>query len=67
MKLLLNIMNYTDSRGAVAGDMQVAGVNCWAKPGYSIGCPMLNHCLNIASDGNVTMPYIVKIMRLWQI
>ena len=40
--------------------MWVAGVNCWAKTGYSIGTPILNHCLHIGSDGNITMPYIVK-------
>ena len=40
--------------------MWVAGVNCWATTGYSIGSPILNHCLNIASDGNRTMPYVVK-------
>ena len=44
--------------------MWVAGVNCWAKTGYSIGSPILNHCLNIASDGNITMPYIVKTLEI---
>ena len=52
--------NYTDSRGAAAGDMWVAGVNCWTQIGYSIGSPILNHCLNIASDGNLSVPHIVK-------
>ena len=44
--------------------MWVAGVNCWSKTGYSIGTPTLNHCLNIASDGNITMPYVVKTTEI---
>ena len=31
---------YTDMRGAAAGDVWVAGVNCWGASGYSIGTPI---------------------------
>ena len=44
--------------------MWVADVNCWAQTGYSIGSPILNHCLTIASDGNITMHYIVKTLEI---
>ena len=56
--------SYMNSRADIAGDMWVDGANCFAKAGYSIGTPVLNACLNISSDGNVTIPYIVKTSEI---
>ena len=50
----------TDSRWAVASDMWVAGVKCWATTGYSIRKPILNNCFNINNDGNTAIPYGLK-------
>ena len=56
--------SYANSRADVAGDVWVAGANCWATTGYSIGSPVLTRCLNIADDGNLTMPYIVNTSEI---
>ena len=56
--------SYANSRADVAGDVWVAGANCWATTGYSIGSPVLNSCSNIAANGDITMPYIVKTSEI---
>ena len=45
--------NRVDLRETISGDVWVVGVNCWNKPGYSIGTPVLGYCLNIDLFGNV--------------
>ena len=41
---------------AAAGDMWVAGVNCWSTTGHSIGTPGMNACLNrpLSDDVGIT-------------
>ena len=56
--------SYTNSRADVAGDVWVAGPNCWATTGYSIGSPVLNSCLTITDNGDIIMPYIVKTSKI---
>jgi hypothetical protein len=49
--------NYTDLTASAAGDMIVAGMNCWVRSGYSIGTPVKQTCLTITNAGEVLIPY----------
>ena len=55
--------SYTDSRTAAAGDMWVAGGNCWGRKenSFSIGTIGKGACLNIASDGTVLIQYNLTV------
>ena len=56
----LTLYRYTDVRFAAASDMWLRGQNSWFNTCYSIGTPGKGMCLNIATDGNVTMPLRCK-------
>jgi hypothetical protein len=48
---------HSDLRATEAGDMWVAGLNCWTRTGYSIGTQVSGACLNISDDGVVDVPW----------
>jgi hypothetical protein len=60
----LTVYRYTDMRFAAASDMWLMGQNSWFNTCYSIGTPGTGMCLSIATDGNVTMPYVVKASEI---
>ena len=49
--------NYIDTRWASAGDAWVCGVNCDNDRGYTITTPVLNTCVDIGLNGNISIPY----------
>ena len=44
-------------RDIAAGDVWVGGINHWSMSGFTFGTPVLTSCLNLAINGNVTIPY----------
>jgi hypothetical protein len=52
----IGFYKYTDERAVAAGDMWVVGQGAWNEPGFSIGTPTRGACLNINSEGAVSVP-----------
>jgi hypothetical protein len=55
---------HSDLRANDAGDMWVAGLNCWATNGYTIGTTGTGACLNIRDDGVVDVPFVFTTQEL---
>jgi hypothetical protein len=51
-------------RANAAGDMWVAGLNCWAANGYTIGTTGTGACLNISDAGVVDVPLTLTTQEL---
>jgi hypothetical protein len=52
----VGLYKHSDMRVNDAGDMWVAGLNCWARTGYTIGTQGTGACLNISDAGVVDVP-----------
>jgi hypothetical protein len=52
---------YNDKRSTTAGDLWLMGLNSWTNPGYSIGTSVIGSCLNIANNGNITIPASLSV------
>ena len=56
----LTVYRYTDMRFTTAGDSWLMGQNSSFSSGYSIGTPVKGMCLNIVTDGNITIHYVLE-------
>ena len=56
----LTSYRYTDMRLTAAGDMWLKDNNYWFNSGYSTVTLVKGMCLTIATDGNITIPYLLK-------
>jgi hypothetical protein len=53
----VGLYKHSDLRAIDAGDMFVAGINCWGRDGYTIGTPVTGYCLNITDGGAVHLQH----------
>jgi hypothetical protein len=60
----VGLYKHTDMRANDAGDMWVAGLNCWASNGYTIGTTGTGACLNISDNGVVDVPLTLTTQEL---
>jgi hypothetical protein len=60
----VGLYKHTDLRSAATGDMWVAGLNCWAKTGYTIGTSVTGSCLNISDTGVVEVPWYITTQEI---
>ena len=57
----IGFYKYTDQRAVAAGDMCLAGQNCWNTIGYAIGTTTKDACFSLNSSGHVAIPYHLVI------
>jgi hypothetical protein len=61
----IGFYKYPDARVVDAGDMWVAGINCWQDgDGFTIGAHGVGSCLNISKEGNVHIPLILSAQEI---
>jgi hypothetical protein len=60
----VGLYKHSDMRANDAGDMWVAGLNCWATNGYTIGTTGTGSCLNISDNGVVEVPFVLTTQEL---
>jgi hypothetical protein len=60
----VGLYKHSDMRATEAGDMWVAGLNCWARTGYTIGTQVSGACLNISDDGVVEVPWYITTQEV---
>jgi hypothetical protein len=61
----IGFYKYPDARTVNAGDMWVAGSNCWVSgDSFTIGTNGVGECLNISNTGVVDVPYYITTQEV---